>query len=249
LTKKRLLNGIILISILIPLIGSQFQAVFAITGTTTKPETEKQASPSATLPSLRDFSNIVKNGRSDIPTGIFVPGVMALPIVQQPTNNAGYVSSTPETLTQFRMASQYRSTGILAHDYLAGTHFTQLKVGQEVAVVYGDGSMRFFRIYEIQKYQALTPSSPYSNFVDLSTNNKLSAETLFYRTYGLGNNTLILQTCISTEKISSWGRLFVLARPADNLTLSIAQFIPNIEKALASAARSLTASQVLTASR
>lgn len=147
------------------------------------------------------------------------------------------------------MASQYRSTGILAHDYLAGTHFTQLKVGQEVAVVYGDGSMRFFRIYEIQKYQALTPSSPYSNFVDLSTNNKLSAETLFYRTYGLGNNTLIFQTCISTEKISSWGRLFVLARPADNLTLSIAQFIPNIEKALASAARSLTASQVLTASR
>lgn len=222
---------------------------FSVTGTTTNPEINQENSSNLVQTSLRDFSSKVKNGWVGVPTGIFVPGVMAFPIVQQPTNNAAFVSSQADTLTQFRMASQYNSTGILAHDYLAGVRFTELIIGQEVAVIYGDGTMRFFRIYEIQKYQAITPTSPYSNFVDLSNNNKISAETLFYRTYGLGGGTLVFQTCISTEKVSSWGRLFILARPSDNPTLSLAQILPNIEKAFASVGKVLAASQILTASR
>lgn len=238
---NRLINNILILGLLLPFLTGMPVKSIQVTGTTTNPEVEKPAAENA-LPSLRDFTEKVKNGRSDLPTGVFVPGEIALPIVQQPGTDAGYVSTKDETITQFRMASQYRTTGLLAHDYLAGSHFFNLKVGQDVALVYGDGSMRFYRIYEIQKYQALSPTSPYSNFVDLANNNKISAETLFYRTYGLGN-VLIFQTCISTNQVSSWGRLFVMAQPMETMTLSVAQVIPLIEKIFTSANRTLTANR------
>jgi len=239
---KRLFNNILILGLMVPLLsnGLPFKSI-GVTGARMNPELEKDKVENA-LPSLRDFSDKVKNGRSDLPMGVYVPGEIALPIVQQPTSDAGFVSTKEETITQFRMASQYRSTGLLAHDYLAGRHFFNLQVGQDVALVYGDGSMRFYRIYDIQKYQALSPTSPYSNFVDLSNNNKISAETLFYRTYGLGN-VLVFQTCISTNQVSSWGRLFVLAQPMENMTLSVAQVVPLIEKIFANANRTLTANR------
>jgi hypothetical protein len=247
---SRVFLAIILLSSMGWLAGpAQIGFNVSITGLSTNPETVNEAINTKSLPSLRDFSTNVKNGWTGVPTGVFVPGVMALPVLQQPANNAGYVSSQPDTLTQFRMANKYNSTGILAHDYLAGVRFSQLKIGQEVAVINGDGIMRFYRIYDIQRYQALSPTSPYSVFVDLSNNTRISAETLFYRTYGLGKNTLVFQTCISTDKVNSWGRLFVLAKPADNPTLSLAQFIPSIERAFSSASKTILGGQVLTASR
>jgi hypothetical protein len=187
-------------------------------------------SSSATLPKLKSFIANVKNGHTDL-TGVYVSGKFAFKIMQQPSNNAGFVSTQPDALTQFRMASQYNTIGLLGHDYLAGSYFFELNMDQDIVLVKGDGTLKYFRIFEIKRYRALSPNSAYSNFIDLDDNNKLSAEQLFYRIYGKGN-TLVLQTCISTETVSSWGRIFVIARPVDHLTPSLDQFNSVVSAAL-----------------
>ena len=202
-------------------------------------ENIESALPS-TLPSLNSFITSVKNGQTSLLSGVYVPGVLAFPIIQQPGSDAGYVSSRPSIITQFGMAGRYNSIGLLAHDFLAGASFSRLQPNNDVVLVFGDGSLSYYRIYEILRYQALYPASPYSNFIDLSSNAQLSAEQLFFRTYGKGDSILVFQTCISTASVSSWGRLFVLARPVEASQPSLIQALPMIEQALLGASRSLS---------
>jgi len=171
------------------------------------------SSSPTSLQSLVSFTRSVENGRSSQLVGVYSPNVLSFPVVQQPSGNAAYVSTSANVLTQFSAASQYGSTGLLAHNTLAGANFYSLKTGDVISVIYGDGSIDLFRINQIQMYQALDPYSPYSNFVDLSNPGvQLSSTDLFYRTYGLGN-VLILQTCLSKNGNDSWGRTFVIASP------------------------------------
>lgn len=172
-----------------------------------------QSSQASPLQSLESFAASVANGRSQQVVGIYSPNVMAFSVVQQPSGNAAFVSTRANVLTQFGMASQYGSTGLLAHNSLAGAYFYNFKTGDVISVVYGDGSISLFRISQIQQYQALDPYSPYSNFVDLNNpGTQLTSTDLFYRTYGLGK-VLVLQTCLSRDGNDSWGRTFVIASP------------------------------------
>ncbi len=184
----------------------------------------------ATLPKLKSFIANVKNGHTD-PTGVYASGIFAFKVMQQPTNNAAYVSTQPDALTQFRMALQFNTIGLLGHDYLAGASFFNLKINQDIILVKGDGTVKYYRIFSIKRYQALIPTSPYSSFIDLDDNSKLSAQQLFMNIYGKGD-TLVFQTCISTEKVSSWGRIFVLARPVAHLAPSLDQFNPVVAATL-----------------
>ena len=159
-----------------------------------------------------EFSQSVQNGQKDVLTGVYVSNVMALPIVQQPYGNAGYVSNNDGEATQFRMASQFGNIGLLAHNHLSGASFSQLAVGQEVRLVYGDGSVEYFVITEVLHYQAMQPNSPYSSFRNLDKDETLSAEEMFKRVY-FGDRHVTFQTCIEAEGNLSWGRLFVVAIP------------------------------------
>ena len=143
---------------------------------------------------------------------MYVDKVLALPIVQQPSGNAGYVSNTDGEATQFRMASQFGSIGLLAHNLLSGKSFSALTTGQEVRLVYGDGHIEYFVIKEVLRYQALQPNSPYSSFKNLTKDETLTAEQMFKRVY-FGDRHLTFQTCIEAEGNLSWGRLFVIAVP------------------------------------
>jgi len=162
--------------------------------------------------SFTEFSQSVQNGQADVLTGVYVSDVMALPVVQQPYGNAGYVSNNDGEVTQFRMASQFGNVGILAHNHLSGKAFSELTVGQEVRLVNGDGSVEYFVISEVLRYQALQPSSPYSSFKNLDKEETLSAEGMFKRVY-FGDRHVTFQTCIDAEGNASWGRLFVIAIP------------------------------------
>ncbi|MCL4268439.1 MAG: hypothetical protein KJZ72_02790, partial [Anaerolineales bacterium] len=51
-----------------------------------------------------------------------------------------------------------------------------------------------------------------SDFRDLETESILTAEQLFNQVYR-GEFHLTLQTCIENEGNSSWGRLFIIAKP------------------------------------
>lgn len=179
----------------------------------------------ARLPDFTVFSQTVQNGKADSLRGVYVPNVMALPIVQQPSGNAGYVSSNDGQATQFAMASQFGNVGLLAHNYLSGKSFSQIAVGQEVRLIYGDGRVEYFIVTEILQYQALQPNSPWSSFRSLNDDTTLNAEQMFKRVYA-GDRHVTFQTCVQAEGISSWGRLFVVAVPktdfaADELRLGI----------------------------
>jgi len=166
----------------------------------------------AALPNFPDFSKAVQNGDAGILRGVYIPDVMALPIVQQPAGNAGYVSTEDDKLTQFAMASQFGNIGLLAHNHLSGKFFAQLAVGQEVRLVYGNGKVEYFVITQVLQYQALQPTSPYSSFHNVNKDERLTAEQMFKRVY-FGDRHVTFQTCITKDGNPSWGRLFVIATP------------------------------------
>ncbi len=165
------------------------------------------------LPPLANFSATVDNSNPNQVTGIYVQDLLAFPVLQQPAGQSGFVSTEADTVTQFAAASKYGTIGLLAHNYLAGAHFSQLSQGELISLVYGDGRVQNYRIAAVKQYQALSPNNPYSQFVALDQPGvTLSSSDLFQQTYGLGN-VLILQTCISKGSEPSWGRLFIIAEP------------------------------------
>lgn len=164
------------------------------------------------LPAFSEFSKAVQNNQAGVLRGVYVSDVLALPIVQQPAGNAGYVSFNDGEITQFGMASQFGNVGLLAHNNLSGRLFSKLAAGQEVRLVYGDGKVEYFVIKQVLKYQALQPTSPYSSFRDLANDENLTAEQLFNKVYR-GDRHVTFQTCIEANGNLSWGRLFVVAEP------------------------------------
>lgn len=174
-------------------------------------------SNTASLPSFTDFSKAVQNGQADVLRGVYVNNVLALPIVQQPSGNAGYVSNHDGEATQFSMASQFGNIGLLAHNHLSGKSFSELVAGQEIRLVYGDGHVEYFVVKEVLQYQALQPNSAYSSFKNLNKDETLSAEQMFKRVY-FGDRHVTFQTCINAEGNQSWGRLFVIAVPKEELS-------------------------------
>ncbi len=170
------------------------------------------ASPVSSLPS---FIEGVKDGNANTLRGIYVEGLIAFPIVQQPYGNPGFVSSSDATVTQFSVASEVGNIGLLAHNHLAGATFSQLKPNDTIILIYGDGHTQGFLVESFQQYKATDPLSPYSYFKDLSSDTSLSALDLFNKVYR-GDYHLTLQTCIENEGNLSWGRLFIIAKPINN---------------------------------
>ncbi|MBN2388219.1 MAG: hypothetical protein JXB85_14475 [Anaerolineales bacterium] len=171
-----------------------------------------QENPSTSLPTLGGFAAQMRNGNSSQISGIYAEGLLALPVVQQPAGQPGFVATQSGTVTQFGMASGYGSYGFLAHNYLAGSQFFNITTGILIHVVYGDGHYETFQVSQVRRFQATSPRSPYSNFIDLETNLTLTATQLFHQTYGVAGQT-ILQTCIEANDDDSWGRLFIIASP------------------------------------
>lgn len=163
-----------------------------------------------TLPDIQEFIASVTNSQSEVPAGVYVPGVLALKIVQQPKDDPSFVSTSPDLLTQFRMASGYLTVGLLAHNFLAGSQFFKLQMDQDIILVFGDGSLKNYKVSAIQSYQALSPNNPYSSFIRPESDKTLTSEEVFNQIYARGNQ-LVFQTCIQKDSEDSWGRLFVIA--------------------------------------
>jgi hypothetical protein len=167
------------------------------------------------VPALNTFIETVKDGDANTLRGVYVPDVMALSVVQQPVGYAGYVSTADGVATQFSIAAEVGNVGLLAHNTHAGSFFSNIKQGDRIVLVYGDGHIESFMAESIQRYQALDPYNPYSQFKNLETQTSLTAEELFHDVYR-GDYHLALQTCIENNGNSSWGRLFIVAKPVEN---------------------------------
>jgi len=139
-------------------------------------------------------------------------GVFSLPVVQQPANNPGYVASLPSTLTQFALAGRYGTTALMAHNHQAGAEFFKLQPGDRVDLQLKNHGKESYWVTSIRTFQAVNPTSPYSDFIDLENGNRLSASELFLAVYGPGDR-LVFQTCLAKNGDQSWGRYFVIALP------------------------------------
>jgi hypothetical protein len=162
---------------------------------------------------LNNFVALLKNGQAGQVVGVYIPAILALRVTQQPANNVAYVNATLGYATQFRLAAQNGAIGLLAHNYLSGALFSTLLVGQTVDIIYGDGSIRRYSISTLRHFQATSPTSPTSDFVDIDNNSgaRISNPDLFYQIYA--GNRVVFQTCINAHGNTSWGRLFVIATP------------------------------------
>jgi hypothetical protein len=177
----------------------------------------------STLPSLENFVDSLKNGQKNTVVGIYVPGVLALPVGQQPQGNSGFVTRQPKQVTQFSMARQYGTVGILAHNDLAGADFDEIKINQYAIVIFGDGHEDYYLVTDLQKFQALSPTSTFSDFINLDGSKEhLTASQVFSRIYAPGGR-LVFQTCIEGQGDPSWGRMFIIAEPAAEQALSFVQ--------------------------
>jgi hypothetical protein len=166
------------------------------------------------FPTVVEFSHSVHNGDANDLRGVYVANVLNLPVVQQPVDRPYFVSNRNGEVTQFAMAAHYGSIGLLAHNTLSGKSFSNLAMGQEVQLVFGDGRVEYFEISQILTFQALEPESVSSSFRNLDRNELLSAVEMFNRAYA-GEDRLVFQTCIAAEGNVSWGRLFVIAVPKE----------------------------------
>lgn len=210
-----ILLGIIILSFIVALPASP--ALIPITAA------EKPGSVSSdSIPSIQEFAKQTVTGSDALLTGIYVQDVMAYAVTQQPEGYPAFVSTDATKVTQFGMASQYGTIGILAHNYLAGADFFNLNVDQIITLVYGSGRMANYRVTAVRHLQALSPTSPYSRFADLDApGQEYSVTELFNQIYNQPGR-LVLQTCIQNGNIDSWGRLFVIAEPVDSATRPVA---------------------------
>ena len=161
---------------------------------------------------FNQFVQSVTGKEADLVTGVYVPGRFSLPVLQQPAGDASFVSTQDNSVTQFRSARVYGTIGLLAHNYLSGKKYFDLREGDDVVIVYGNGDQSRYRINRIERFQALSPTSVYSDFINLSdpTQAKLSASQVFNQIYTT-ENQVVFQTCIEANGDPSWGRIFVIA--------------------------------------
>ncbi|MGD8402910.1 MAG: hypothetical protein PVJ21_04565 [Anaerolineales bacterium] len=160
-----------------------------------------------------DTINTPEEEQTNLPVALRLDDSLAIQITQQPTGNSNFVTPFPNYVTEYQAAANYGTIGLLAHNYLAGQYFSQILLGQDIELVYGDNHIERFIVTEIQRYQALSPNSPSSDFIDLGTGDYLTASQLFNKVYRDQSDHLVLQTCIYADENPNWGRLFIVAEP------------------------------------
>jgi hypothetical protein len=165
----------------------------------------------SSLPDLRTFVHRVANGEEGQLRGVYAQDLFAAPVVQQPAGYPGFVSRGENVLTEFGSVTGFGSTGLLAHNNLAGRHFALMRRGQVLHLVYGDGRIETFSVTGLLRYRALQPNNTQSSFEDLDGGRLISAASLFSDVYDQ-REAVVLHTCIDSNGISTWGRLFVIAR-------------------------------------
>lgn len=163
------------------------------------------------------IKSITSQDKGNQLVGLIAPDHFNLAIIQQPTGRPDFVSNEPEVVTEFSLTKQYGSIGLLAHNHLAGAYFSSLKENDLIVLVSDNKKFSYYKIEKILSYQALSPNSPHSNFVNLNDSSRiLSALDLFMEIY-TQEGSLVIQTCIAQGDEPSWGRLFIRAIPISDI--------------------------------
>lgn len=202
--------------------GSRGEAPVPAAGPAQEQVPTEQPSPPAAAriqaAELAEFSRRVVNGRPGALCGVYLAGILALRVVQQPAGDGAFISTEDETATQFQEADPFGAVGLLAHNTLAGRDFFKIATGQELILIECDGRAEHYRVTQIADYQRLTLGDLRSDFWSLNTNERQTADQVFAKFYQRAHH-LTLQTCIKRGGEASWGVRFVVADHAmDNAT-------------------------------
>lgn len=127
-----------------------------------------------------------------------------------PVVHSGNSAPSSGGLGQYAYASQKGSLGFIAHNYLAGHSFFALEMGDTVTVTYNGGKQETFKVVNALRYQATNPNDFSAPFLN-DNGKKLSALQVFKQAYR--KNWVTFQTCITQDGTSTWGLLFVQAKP------------------------------------
>ena len=197
-----------------PVVHTIFErgSVGTAAGAATVQAPEPTAAPPEVSPAFQQFIDTMADGNPNEVRGVYIENVLSLPIVQQPDDDPVFVSTQLGTVTQFRSAANYGVTGLLAHNYLSGELFFNLAIGNEVRIVFGDGSYHRYLVSGTYSFQKMNPSSLQSDFTELATGDHLTSGQVFARFYSNGDK-VTFQTCIERDGVSNWGLLFVVADP------------------------------------
>jgi hypothetical protein len=168
---------------------------------------------------LLSFIGEVFNGQAGEVRGVHVDGVFSLPVFQQPDGDIAYVSDNLGEVTEFQSAARNNVIGLLAHNFLSGDLFYNLELGHEVIIVYGDGAIRRYQVYEFQQFERLDRVDLRSDFIELETGLTLTSDEVFSRFYR-GQHKVTFQTCLKRYGISNWGLQFAVAAPLDPFPLT-----------------------------
>ena len=176
------------------------------------------AASAGTLPKFSVFEGSVTNGQEINVRGVYVPGTLALWVMQQFLDDPESVLRIGGVATQFELAARNHVIGLLVYDDLAIAYFSSLKMGQEVRIVYGDGRVGYSKINWFARFKASQLLIQNGYYVDLSSNITYTVQDLFTMFYN-GDAHVTFQPCIFQDRNLSWGRLFVTAAPV--LTISL----------------------------
>jgi hypothetical protein len=189
--------------------------VFALLICLVIPSLSASAAEGAVLPIFSSFVVAVSDGQAKVVRGVYVPGTLALRVMQQPADDPELVFRADGVATQFRMAASNHVIGLLAHNNLAGASFSGLKIGQEVRIIYGDGRVDYYTVDRLARFRVLQHGSQAEDYLDLSSNISYTAQAIFTMFYA-GAAHVTFQTCIFQDGSFSWGRLFVTALPVSS---------------------------------
>lgn len=195
--------------------NNQFQKtllVFALLICLVIPSLSASAADGGALPSFSGFVVTVSDGQPKVVRGVYVPGILALKVIQQPVDDPELVLRVDGVATQFGLAARNHVIGLLAHNDLAGASFPRLKIGQEVRIIYGDGRVDYYAVDRLARFQVLQPVRQAEDYLDLNSKLNYTAQDIFTMFYD-GDAHVTFQTCILMDGNSSWGRLFVTAIP------------------------------------
>lgn len=147
-------------------------------------------------------------------SGLYLGGNHYIRVISQPAGRPDFISDISGVATRFQLPSRYGNIGLIAHNYLSGKHFMELKQGDLIHVLDGFGHSNCYRVNSFRRLQALQPRSPHSDFIDLDSHELLSASGVFQQVY-TGKHRVVLQTCIQKGDIREWGRFFVITEPVN----------------------------------
>lgn len=190
-------NSIALIGIFVLVSASLFLSQVVAAGftlPTTGASEPKVAAPASQL----------QAGGSQI-ASVTVTEKFSYPVVQ-----SGNTAPSGGVLGQYAYASSKGALGFIAHNYYAGHSFYALEMGDTVTVTYADGKQETYKVVNALRFQATNPNDFSAPFLN-SNGKQLSAIQVFKKAYR--KNWVTFQTCITQDGISTWGLLFVQAKP------------------------------------